>query len=406
MDKQYDFVTSLIFSKNTIRNVSVAFLISSFCLSLPCPSFAETSKGLILENNDVAVRVYTQGDDDQLYMNIWDKNSKSFVANANKIPVNVSQVKINSNDDWIKLWGIPAVVAAVISGIVTYIANRNLETLRSRLADENNTKLETLKSNLTAENNTKLETLKSNLTAENNTKLETLKNKYAKELEEYRQNLEKQASTEERIKDEIIRWANPILEAVKNLEGRLNNILQYQGYIALNKEPNTKLNPNWSISYDYFMPSTLYYFAQYFCWVTLLLQELNWLIFKSQTEKDNFFKLINQVRFSLSDFPPPYPIPKGLTGKDLQVFSLQQRAIGELLIISNDQGKECMKYSKFLQEYDKEPLKSILCPLRQLLESVGPGEHRWQRLEATKESITKLKGYCEDLLKVPHSQSP
>ena len=159
-------VVPLTFSRRITKSLPAAILVSISSLGFSCRSLAESTslKEISLESpiNGLVVRVYAQDNKDQLYMNIWDKNSKSFVANANKIPVNVSQVKINSNDDWIKLWGIPAIVAAVISGIVTYIANRNLETLRSRLADENNTKLETLKSNLTAENNTKLETLKSN----------------------------------------------------------------------------------------------------------------------------------------------------------------------------------------------------------------------------------------------------
>lgn len=216
--------------------------------------------------------------------------------------------------------------------------------------------------------------------------------------------------TEEQIKNEIIRWANPILGAVQDLERRLNNILQYQGFLALDKHPNANLNyqlsPNWSISYDYLMPSTLYYFAQYFCWVLMLSQELNWLIFKSQTNKDQFFKLIDNVRDSLASFPPSYSILNNLTGKDVQVFSLQQRAIGELLIVSDEKGKGCMKYSEFQEKYEQEPLKSMLSSLRELLEVVQPGEHRWERLKAAKEAITHLREHCEGVLKVTPSQSP
>lgn len=428
---------SLTYSRRIAKSLPVAILVSISSLSFPGSSLAEESaslKEISLESptNNLAVRIYAQDNSDQLYMNIWDKKSGSFVANAMKVPLNVSQVKINSNDNGIKLWGIPGFISLFISGFVSCIANKNLaefksrkdteleefksqktteiENLKTHLIFENNTKLETLKSNLTADNNAKLETLKSNLTSENNTRLEMLRNQYAKELEEYRQNLEIQASTEERIKNEIIRWANPILGAVKDLEGRLNNILQNQGFLALDKHPNAnpnyQLNLNWSISYDYFMPSTLYYFAQYFCWVFLLLQELNWLIFKSQTDKDQFFQLINNVRDSLSSFSPSYFIPNNLTGKDVQVFTLQQRAIGELLIVSDEKGKGCMKYSEFQEKYEKEPLKSMLSSLRELLEAIQPGEHRWERLKAAKEAITHLREHCEGVLKVTPSQSP
>jgi hypothetical protein len=386
---------SLMASRIITKSLPAAILVSISSLSFPGLSLAESVslEEIKLESqiNGLVVKVYAQGNNDRLYMNIWDNNSKSFVANANQIPVKISQVKINSNDDWIKLLGIPAIVSAVVSAIATYIANRKLENFKSQ-------------------KNAELENFKSRLSADNNIQLEALRHQYTKEREEYLQYLEKTALTEDQIKNEIIRWANPILGAVQDLEGRLNNILQDQGFLALdqrpnpNPNPNFQLNPNWSISYDYFMPSTLYYFAQYFCWILLLLQDLNWLIFKSQTDKDQFFDLIDKVRHSLSSFPPSYPISNNLTGKDIQVFSLQQRAIGELLIVSNDWGKECMKYSEFKEKSEQEPLKSMLSSLREFLESVKPGEHRWERLKATKEAITQLREYCENLLEVSHSQ--
>jgi hypothetical protein len=79
------------------------------------------------------------------------------------------------------------------------------------------------------------------------------------------------------------------------------------------------------------MNSTLYLFGQYFCWIRMLEEELNFELFESQVEKDEFFFAVREVSKALSDFPPSY----SCSGKDFQVFRLQQRVIGELCVVSD-----------------------------------------------------------------------
>ncbi|BAY09173.1 hypothetical protein [Calothrix sp. NIES-2098] len=405
MKQHSDYLTSLIFSTNTPKSLSVAIIVGIFSLMLPCSSWAETPKQLILETNDLAMRVYTQDNNDQLYINIWDKKSQSFLANINQIPVTVKTDKIISTEiiNWniiiSSLFGTATIVAAItwlVKSIFTHLLSKDLDKFKA----DKNAEVEILKNVLAKESNTQIEILKNNLNVQNNNALETLKKEYVKEIEEYRQNIAKQLSTEERIKNEIIRWSNPILGSVQDLEQRLKNILEDQGFLTLSKNTQSnstyQLDPNWSITYDYFMPSTLYLFAQYFCWVRLLLEELNFEMFKSQKEKNELFNLIFEFAQSLSKFPSGY----SGTGEDRQVFSLQQRGIGELLIISNEKGIGCMQYSHFVEKYEQEPFSLMLLPLRALLEDVQPNERRWQRLKAAKQAITKLKQYCEQLLEV------
>jgi hypothetical protein len=108
----------------------------------------------------------------------------------------------------------------------------------------------------------------------------------------------------ERIRQEVIRWANPILGAVKQLEGRLKNILEEDGYLALSKSYEQFVNPSWSISYEYFINSTLFLFGQYFAWVQMLQEELSFELFQTQQDKDDFLVAIAEVAKSLARFPP------------------------------------------------------------------------------------------------------
>ena len=180
--------------------------------------------------------------------------------------------------------------------------------------------------------------------------------------------LEIEGSKKERIRQEIIRWANPILDTVEDLEYRLKNILQNGGYLALSKEYNEMLNPNWSISYSYYMNSTLYLFGQYFTWTQMLQEELNFELFQSQHEKDEFFKAIYKVSESLGKFPANF----SCSGKDTQVFKLQQRAIGELLIHRENNQTRCMSYTDFLQKLEENQFNQHLEQLRYLLEDLDP----------------------------------
>lgn len=253
--------------------------------------------------------------------------------------------------------------------------------------------LEQFKQNITAKHDQELEKIRHSYAQE----LQHLKGKTEKELEHYRSVMQLETSTEERIRSEILRWANPILGAVQDLESRLNNILDRKGYIALSEEYEQKVNPNWSISYSYFMSSTLYLFSSYFCWVRMLQEHLSFELFRTQQEKDDFFGAIQTVNRALGSFPPRY----SCKGTDLQVFNLQQRAIGEMLMRKTSEGPRCMSYNEFLEKLDKPPLTDRLEPLRALLERLHPDEDcRWKRLETTRDALGGLQKYCEGLLNV------
>src|SRR5262245_58028294 len=129
---------------------------------------------------------------------------------------------------------------------------------------------------------------------------------------------------QERIRDEVLRWANPILGAVRGLESRLDNILDDYLYLALDREADEArpVDRDWAIGYQYAMESTLFLFAEYFAWIQLLQERLSFELFESQETKDRFFDAIWDVSKSLSNYPSDNVFGNGW---DAQVFALQQR---------------------------------------------------------------------------------
>jgi hypothetical protein len=226
------------------------------------------------------------------------------------------------------------------------------------------------------------------------------------ELRQQRQllELEQQRDRESRIRQEILRWANPILAAVEDLSQRLKNILQRAGYPALDPKWNPKSIPNWAISHDYFMNSSLYLFAIYFAQTRQLRRELSFEFFSTQQEKDRLFDAIDKVATSLSSYP--YQPIMGCSGRDAQVFRLQQRSLGELLIrpgtgVDNYSGHSAIvTYPEFLQcMKEGGDFATHFDPLKKLLEGVRPGDNcRWMRLEQTYQALQELDAVCRELL--------
>ena len=61
------------------------------------------------------------------------------------------------------------------------------------------------------------------------------------QIEKYRdiQELETKGQKQERLRREVIRWANPILGSVQSLKSELDNILNNYGYLAMTKNDHS-----------------------------------------------------------------------------------------------------------------------------------------------------------------------
>ena len=250
-----------------------------------------------------------------------------------------------------------------------------------------------------------------------------LQAEYQRQFEQFRLEMQGQVASAERVRAEIYRWANPILGAVGALHRRLGNILG-SGFVALTK--GREATEDWTIDYDYFMYSSLYRFAAYFCWVEHLWDNLSFEIFQSQHEMDRFFKAIGDASEALGT----YPVRQyRCQGRDVQVFDLQWRAVGQMMMAKTASGRPgCMSYDKFLERCDEPRYESRLRPLRVLLEGVAPlpradratveavsggaeeeeplYDCRWMRLNRTHRALGELQALCVQHLGVDAAGMP
>jgi hypothetical protein len=211
---------------------------------------------------------------------------------------------------------------------------------------------------------------------------------------------ESEKQRNERLRSQVQRWAVPIRSAISDLGRRLEDITENASYRMLDPEHSNV--QGWSARYDYFMPSTLYYFAQYFCWTRLLQHQLAHEVFRSTSEMSGFFDLMHSTSDSISRFP--FARSSGLdpAHTDHQVFKLQQRAIGELLVVQSGSGENIASYREFVDRWvnaDDVVFKRHIAPLETFLRGIAPtGDLRWNRIQ---ELISRLQAFdnaCEKVL--------
>ena len=217
-------------------------------------------------------------------------------------------------------------------------------------------------------------------------------------VERLRAELARDAEHTDHLYDEIRRWANPILDAVDGLLGRLRNLLYDEGWVAL--RPGGVPHPAWTITHDYLLPSTVYLFAQYFCWTQRLREELSFRLFESHEEKDAFFARQLEAARCLSEWP--LPNADAPAGGDAQVFLLQQRRMGEALMADGPAGPRCLRYADFAVRWDQNgAFRTHFEPLSAFLEGLSPETTRWQRLTLMEERLAAVRAECRRILNVP-----
>ena len=202
----------------------------------------------------------------------------------------------------------------------------------------------------------------------------------------------------ERIREELLRWSNPILGSVKELRDRLKNILEDEGYLALSSNYRNNIDPNWSITHVYFLSSTVYLFCQYFCYLELLREQLRFEIFQDHEEKDNFFRKSGEVGRALSSFPHKALDSLPQEG-DMQVFRLQQRMLGEIVTVRDGDVDRCMRYSEFVPKWNEPNSNGAFEPLVMFLKDLSETDmRRWGRLELMKTALDDLYEACKLLI--------
>jgi hypothetical protein len=196
---------------------------------------------------------------------------------------------ISSGVDWgdvFKTLGSTTVVIAVLGFIgkatINQFFRRDVETHKANLKREADLALADAKARLDLE--------LAATRARTDAALLEQKANFDKQMEAFKTDLATNTARADRIREDIERWANPILGSVMELQGRLDNILKEEGHLALTPVAQDRINREWSITYEYFLPSTVFLFSQYFCWVRLLEETLSFELLRSMPIKMLFSK--------------------------------------------------------------------------------------------------------------------
>jgi hypothetical protein len=150
------------------------------------------------------------------------------------------------------------------------------------------------------------------------------------DLERLKTSLEAEARAEEVLK----RYREPLAAAAFDLQSRLYNILEL-GFFANFGEPHPRS--------DEALRTTLFRMAQYFGWTEILRRDIQFLSFPEADDTRRVAHLQSEIakRFLTDDYGP-----------ELMIWSDEQRAIGERMIVEEHGKVLCMGYARFREECD------------------------------------------------------
>jgi hypothetical protein len=152
-----------------------------------------------------------------------------------------------------------------------------------------------------------------------------------------------------------VRFREPLLQAVFNLETRIFNILQIDFFGRFRGPKNT------SEEREYAELNTVYVFAQYFCWVEILRREAQFLDPRNAERDELVVRTLEDIRDLFS---------VGNPDRTFRIFRGEQRALGEVMLVQAlDPGPReprwaCLGYSQFVEAVDDPPLDRWCRPIR------------------------------------------
>ncbi len=190
------------------------------------------------------------------------------------------------------------------------------------------------KSYITFQLNKEMEDYKTKNNHDYNIKIEELKSKL--------QIITAQDIRKTEYQDVMKKYQGPLLHAAYDLQSRLYNILA-QGFIT-----KYYLQGN-SGEKDYVVNNTVFVIAQYFAWVEIIRREIQFIEFNDITKTKEISRLRDNI----------YTLWQTNKFDDLfRIWAGEQRAIGELMIVGNNNQLGCIGYASFLAKLtnNKEPL--------------------------------------------------
>lgn len=154
-----------------------------------------------------------------------------------------------------------------------------------------------------------------------------------------------------------VRFREPLLQAVFNLETRIFNILQMDFLGRFGGPENTPEER------EYAELNTVYVFAQYFCWVEILRREAQFLDPRDAEREQLVIRTLEEVRDLFTD-------SVGNPDRTFRIFRGEQRALGEVMLVHalepgpREPRWACLGYSQFVETVDDPKLDRWCQPIR------------------------------------------
>jgi hypothetical protein len=162
----------------------------------------------------------------------------------------------------------------------------------------------------------------------------------------------------------LSRHREPLLAAAYELQSRLHNIL-------CNRFVENYVLGARSSKQDAALESTLYVFAQFFGWREIIRREIQFLRFSEDQETREVSRILRDIGETfLSD----------RYGRQFMIWRVEQRGLGERMIVNTNGTPTCMGYATFVDE--RGTMKEWLEPLERDLRDIGQdGSERLKKLQ-------------------------
>jgi hypothetical protein len=182
-------------------------------------------------------------------------------------------------------------------------------------------------------------------------------------------------------------YREPLLAASYELQARLYNILEL-------KFVESYINDDTAGKRNSAIESTLYVFAQFFGWREIIRREVQYLRFSRDRQTREIGRLLQDIGETfLSD---EY-------GSQFMFWRVEQRGLGERMIVSADGKMTCLGYASFIEH--RATMQEWLDPLENDLENIRDGgrkrltELQHLLLELVRRLDDKQKRYPSELKK-------
>ncbi|MEV5733378.1 hypothetical protein [Streptomyces sp. NPDC052292] len=183
--------------------------------------------------------------------------------------------------------------------------------------------------------------------------------------------------------DVMSRVRDPLLWAAFELQSRVYNITRSQfGFLTLYYKEGTPRER------EYALRNTLYVFAQYFGWVEILRQRIQFLNLGEQEYNRKVMELLHEVSGKFSSDTN--------RGTGFRLFRGEQRALGELLI-SPDRGEQnCIGYVDFCHRLETDrDFAAWFTSLDESIRHLGDEYYIESRLISVQRALVQLINFLD-----------